>query len=199
MRRRDRRDRGATIVEFIVVLPLLLLLAIGTVEMSTGWVAHDRAQTAGAQAARVAAVSGARVEADRDLLVSLQAALPAELLANLDRVVVFKPSSLQGAIPLGCIKAVGSTSDVGATGSCNSYSGATVRAVSPTSMAGFGGGTSAIDRYWAPASRKDTLAGPPDYVGVWVRTVHESTTGGFFGDITLAKTTVFRIQPDLDG
>lgn len=195
---RARRDRGATFVEFALVLPFLLLLGLGTVEMGLGFVAHDRVETASAQAARLAAVSGSRVEADRDILMALQTSLPAEALANLDRVVIFKPSSEQGAVPSGCIKGVGDSSQVG-TATCNTYTGATVRSLTATSMTGFGGGVTAHDRFWAPSTRKDTLAGPPDYVGVWLQTTHESITGAFFGDLTLTKVSIFRIQPDLTG
>lgn len=199
MRRAHRRDdRGATIVEFALVLPFLLLLGLGTAEMGLGWVAQDRVETASAAAARVAAVSGSRVEADRDVLVTLRAALPAGELANLDRVVVFQPVTPQGGVPNGCIKAPGSLSEVGATG-CNTYTGATVRSVTSTSMDGFGGGATDADHYWAPATRNDTLAGPPDYIGVWVRTTHDGVTGSFFGTLTMTKVSIFRIQPDLEG
>ncbi len=196
--RRAHRDRGATLVEFALVLSVLLLLGLGTVEMGMGWVAHDRVQTAIAQAARVGAVSGSRPEADRDLLLALQVAMPAQELANLDRVVVFRPSSAAGAVPPGCIKSPGDPSQIG-TASCNTYSGATVRAATAGSMDGFGGGPSAADRHWAPAIRKDTLAGPPDYLGVWVRTTHDSVTGSSLGDVTLTKVVIFRIQPDITG
>jgi hypothetical protein len=195
---RERRDRGATFVEFALVLPFLLLLGLGTVEMGMGFVAHDRVETASAQAARLAAVSGSRVEADRDVLMALKTSLPAEELANLDRVVIFKPSSAQGAVPSGCIKPAGDSSQTG-NASCNTYTGATVRSVTSTSMTGFGGGVTAADRFWAPSTRKDTLAGPPDYVGVWIRTTHESITGAFFGDLTMTRVSIFRIQPDLTG
>jgi hypothetical protein len=197
--RRRGGQRGATIVEFALVLPFLLLLGIGTAEMGMGWVAHDRVAGAGAQAARVAAVSGSRVEADRDVLLALRASLPADALANLDRVVIFKPSSLQGAVPAGCIKAAGDTSQTGVASSCNTYNGATIRSVTSSSMTGFGGGSTAADRFWSPATRKDTLAGPPDYVGIWLRTTHENVTGSLFGDLTLVKVSIFRIQPDLAG
>jgi Flp pilus assembly protein TadG len=191
-------DRGATILEFALVLPLLLLLGLGTAEMGMGWVATDRAQTATAQAARVAAVSGSRVEADRDILLTLQASLPGDQLASLDRVVIFKPSSAQGAVPAGCVKTPGDASETG-TATCNTYTGATVRSVTATSMTGMGGGPSADDRFWAPSTRKDTLVGPPDYIGVWIRTTHDNITGAFFGDLTLTKVSIFRIQPDVEG
>jgi Flp pilus assembly pilin Flp len=192
-----RDERGATIVEFALLMPFLLLLALGTAEMGLGWVATDRVESASAQAARVAAVSGARVEADRDVLVALATALPAPELANLDRVVIFKPGA-GGVVPAGCIKAAGDPSETGATG-CNTYSGATVRASTATSMTGFGGTSGAKDRFWSPASRKDALSDPPDYIGVWLRTTHDSPVGGSFGSITITKITILRIQPDLAG
>ena len=184
-------------VEFALLMPFLLVLALGTADMGLGWVASDRAESASAQAARVAAVSGARVEADRDVLVTLATALPANELGNLDRVVIFKPGA-GGAVPAGCIKTAGDPSETGATG-CNTYSGATVRATTATSMTGFGGGAGAKDRYWSPASRNDALSDPPDYIGVWFRTTHDSQVGGFFGSIGVTKVTIFRIQPDLAG
>lgn len=185
-------------VEFALVLPFLLLLGLGTAEMGMAWVAHDRAQSAGAQAARVAAVSGSRVQTDRDVLLALQVALPADQLAALDRVIIFKPGSAAGAVPAGCVKALGDSSQTG-NSACNTYTGATVRAVTPESMTGFGGGATAVDRFWLPSSRKDTLVGPPDYIGVWLRTSHANITGSFFGDLTLTKVTIFRIQPDMTG
>jgi hypothetical protein len=192
-----RGDTGATIVEFALLMPFLLVLALGTADMGLGWIATDRVESASAQAARVAAVSGARVEADRDVLVALATALPANELANLDRVVIFKPGAA-GAVPAGCIKTAGDPSETGAT-DCNTYSGATARAATATSMTGFGGGAGTKDRYWSPVSRNDALTDPPDYIGVWLRTTHDSQAGGFFGSITITKVTILRIQPDLAG
>lgn len=197
LRQVGREDSGATIVEFALLMPFLLLLALGTADMGLGWVASDRVESASAQAARVAAVSGSRVEADRDVLVALATALPATELANLDRVVIFKPGS-GGAVPAGCIKAASDPSETGAA-DCNTYSGATVRAAAATSMTGFGGAVGAKDRYWSPALRNDALTDPPDYIGVWLRTTHDSQVGGFFGSITMTKVTILRIQPDLSG
>jgi hypothetical protein len=178
-------------------MPFLLVLALGTAEMGLGWVANDRVEGASAQATRSAAVSGARIEADRDVLVTLSVALPASELAHLDRVVIFKPGA-DSTVPAGCVKAAGDPSETGAA-TCNTYTGATVRAVTATSMTGFGGGVAAKDRFWAPASRNDALTDPPDYIGVWLRTTHVSQFGGLFGDMTITKTSIFRIQPDLAG
>jgi hypothetical protein len=196
-RRSGASDRGATIVEFALLMPILLLLGLGTADMGLAWVATDRVESASAQAARVAAVSGSKVETDRDVLVALTTALPAGELAKLDRVVIFKPGA-GGAMPAGCVKVAGDLSETGAT-DCNTYTGATARSATATSMTGFGGTTGSKDRYWAPASRKDKLADPPDYIGVWLRTTHDSQVAGLFGSVIMTKVTILRIQPDLAG
>ena len=195
---RHTGDRGATILELALVMPFLLLLGLGTAELGLGWIANDHVEGASAQAARVASVSGSRVEADRDVLMAIAAALPAGDLNTLDRVVIFKPGA-GGVVPTGCIKVLGDPSETGVTAACNTYSGATVRAVTALSMTGFGGGVTAKDRYWAPAVRNDALADPPDFIGVWVRTTHLSNLGGFFPETTITKVSIFQIQPDLLG
>ena len=57
----------------------------------------------------------------------------------------------------------------------------------------------AADGFWDPTNRNDRLADPPDYIGVWVRTTHAAKTGTFFDNLTITKTSIYRIQPDIDG
>jgi hypothetical protein len=189
-----QRERGATLLEFALVVPLLLLLAFGTGEMGLAWVANNRAEGTASTAARIGASSGDIAEADLGILQSIRSSLPQEQLNNLDRVVVFKSSSANGTVPGGCIKAVGSTSQAGVNGVCNSYAGATVRATIPTSSAAF-----TADDFWRPTTRNDNLSDPPDYIGVWIRTTYNSKTGTFFDDMTITKLSIYRIQPDIDG
>ncbi|MDP1821290.1 MAG: TadE/TadG family type IV pilus assembly protein [Acidimicrobiales bacterium] len=191
-------DRGAAMLELMLLLPFLLLLAFGGAELGVAWVTDNRVEGAVAQAARIGASSGGRVEADRDILVALRAGLPAGELARLDRVVVYLPIDAAGTVPPGCIKSAGDPTDGGLAG-CNSYSGATVRGISATSMTGFGGTVGKWDAFWPPASRRDALLDPPDHIGVWVRTTHVGITGLAFDEITVVESTVFRIQPDLSG
>lgn len=192
LRNQRDRERGATLIEFALVVPLLLLLAFGTAEMGLGWVANNRVEGATSTAARIAASSGSLAEADRSVLQSLRSSLPQEQLDRLDRVIIFKSTTANGAVPASCIKAVGSTNQTGVTGSCNSYAGATVQGTIPADLG-------AADDFWLPTGRNDRLSDPPDYIGVWVRTTYESKTGTFFDDMQIVKVSVYRIQPDIDG
>jgi hypothetical protein len=170
----------------------------GTLELSSAWVADNRVESSVTQAARLGAASGANTSADRDLLVALRASLAPQQLANLDRVVVFRAPNPTAVPPAGCVKALGDLSEVGAT-DCNTYSGATVRSVTVASMTGFGGTVGTKDRYWAPTTRNDSLVDPPDYLGVWIRTLYHGVTGFDFATITITAKAVYRVQPDLGG
>jgi TadE-like protein len=189
---RGRGDRGATLIEFALVVPLLLLLAFGTAEMGLAWVTNNRVEGSTSTAARIAASSGAVAEADESVLQSLRSSLPQEQLDRLDRVIIFKPTNANGGVPSGCIKPVGSTSQVGVSSSCNTYTGATLQTGNLSDLG-------AADDFWLPTSRRDRLSQPPDYIGVWVRTTHGSKTGTFFDDMSITKTSIYRIQPDIDG
>lgn len=192
--RRARGDRGAALLEFALVVPLLVLLAFGTAEAGLGWTENNRVEGATSTAARVGAVAGADSTADAQILVALKASLTAESLANLDRVIVFKSTTADGALPANCDKPTGSTSQTGVNGSCNTYTGATVRAIVDASSS-----LGAAAAHWAGTSRNDSLADPPDYLGVYVRTRHDSTTGVGFGNFTITSTSIYRLQPDIDG
>jgi hypothetical protein len=185
-------------VELAILLPVLSLFVFATVEMGLAWVAHNEVSSAVAHSARIGAAGGGRPQADRDLLLTLRASLPAEQLAGVDRVVVYKASDPSGAVPAGCIKAVSDPSEAG-TSLCNSYSGATVRSVTAGSMAGFTGAPGGKDAFWPPAGRHDSLDDPPDYLGVWLRTTYSGLTGFSFANVTVTASSVFRIQPDLNG
>jgi hypothetical protein len=195
---RCARDRGTTMVELALVLPLVGLLLFGTLELGLGFVAHSRVDAAVTQAARVGASSGSSPMADHDLLLALQAALPGDQLARLDRVVVYRADAPGTPPPAVCTKAWGSPSEVGSTG-CNTYTGATVRQVTSVSGAGFGGGPGAKDSFWAPTSRKDRLIDPPDYLGVWIRTSRGGVTGLPIARGSISSVAVFRLEPDVDG
>lgn len=186
------------LLELAFSLPMVLILMVGGVELGGTWMADNRVEGAVFQSARMGASAGSRVEADRDVLVALRASLPSGLLARVDRVVIYRADTPTTPVPAACVKPVGSTDETGAS-TCNTYTGATLRTTTATSMTGFGGGLTAKDRYWKPSTRKDTLSGPPDNLGVWVRTSRAPTVGGGFGSFTITASAISRLQPDLSG
>jgi hypothetical protein len=197
--RRDPADEGNALIEAALVLPFLLLVCMGIVEFGLGFTAANRVESASSTAARVGAADGHRVEADRDVLVSVKAALDSTSLANLDRVIVYLPD-VNGAMPSGCDPGNGNpATDTGVVGKCNSYGGNTVRAVASSSMVGFGGTGSAKDHYWSPSGRLDTLAGPPQMLGVMIRTKYTNQTRTYWGDFVIKKQSIYQLQPDFDG
>jgi Flp pilus assembly protein TadG len=195
--RRTAGDRGAALLELALVVPFIALLVFGSVEIGRDWVAKNGTASAVAAAARTGATAGSRLEADRDVLVALQAALPAAQLAAADRVVTYD-ATVSGTVPSACVLPLNSSSQLGSAG-CNSYNGTTLRGVTVNSMVGFGGTAGNADSYWPPASRHDTLAGPPSYLGVWVRTRNTGITGFSSFNLTITASAVFRLEPDLSG
>ena len=191
-------------IELALVVPLLALLAFGVAEFGTAWIAQNRIEGAVSTAARVGSSNGQLIEADVNVILSLKGALPAEAWENLDRVVIFRAGP-DGRVPSACVPAPGSTSHSGVSGVCNSYAGQALQSITRDNATALGsssgstGPANRIDRYWCPTQRRDRLSGPPDSLGVWVRTTHENITGTFWGDFTITRQSVYRIQPDIEG
>jgi Flp pilus assembly protein TadG len=194
---RHRGERGVAIIEMALVAPLLLLLLFGIAEFGVALTNGNRLETAVSTAARVASSSGSSTDADRNVLLSLRASLPPNLLANVTRVVVFSSDS-SGNIASGCLTASpgsgigGGTAATGAN-RCNTYSGTTLRNVTATTNLG------SSDDFWPASTRRDHLSGPPDYIGVLVQTSSNSITGTYWDTFSYTKRSVYRIAPDIDG
>jgi Flp pilus assembly protein TadG len=56
--RRSRQDRGAIIAEFAVILPVLLILVFGVIEMSIAFNRHQAVHASAREGARVASIPG---------------------------------------------------------------------------------------------------------------------------------------------
>lgn len=198
--RHGHRARGAAVLEMVLVAPLLILLLFGIAEFGLAWTSGNRLEGAVSTAARVGSSQGSRTDADRAILMSLRAAMPDDLLANVTRVVIFS-SNREGEMAEGCLDntpgvGVGDGTPGAQTSAdrCNTYSGNTLRTVTSTTNLG------SSQNHWQPEDRRDTLARPPDYIGVYVETRHDDFSGTFWRDgFVLERTSIYRIQPDIDG
>lgn len=189
-----RRDRGAALLELAIIAPVLLLLAFGVAEFGYQWVAANRVASAVATAARVASTSGSVADADRNILLTLQASLPASMLDDVVQVVIFQ-SNANGDIAPPCADPATPEGNGQATGAlrCNVYDGA--RLTQDLDAINF----DALDNNWEPESRRDRLVHPPDYIGVRVVVTSSTLTNTFWGDQRIIRQSIYRIAPDFDG
>lgn len=80
--------RGQALVEFALVVPLVLLLALGIVEFGRAWNAHQVLTDAAREAARTAVVDDDRVTEDSVILVVRHALHRASLDADRAEITV---------------------------------------------------------------------------------------------------------------
>ncbi len=73
--RKDQSERGASAVEFAIVLPVLILLIFGIIEFGLYFRESLTIASAAASAARTGATMGTRDEADNAILQALEAGL----------------------------------------------------------------------------------------------------------------------------
>ena len=166
-RPQSRRERGAALLEFALVLPFLLLMAFGMAEIGLAWVANNRVEGATSTAARIA-VEQRRRDRGRPQHPRVAAGVAARRAARQPR----PGGHLQAhrrrrhACPTACIKAVGSTEPDRASTRRVQHLHRRHRARrhhdddlgSPPTTTGR-----------RPPARTPS-PDPPDYIGVWVRT-----------------------------
>ena len=93
------RERGATLVEMAIVLPVLLLMVIGLMEMGIAFKSYLTVSAAVRDGGRVAALAGNEPDADCSVLQEVGGALQdGDELAGLQRVDIYKASKGTGAI-----------------------------------------------------------------------------------------------------
>jgi Flp pilus assembly protein TadG len=190
LRRYPREERGAAIVEFAVMLPLVLLLVFGIVEFGLAFSIKLNVETAARSGARVG--SGLRDDrmADYNLLQSVKSALN-DNLSNVQYVVVYKSTNASGAIPAGCSGAM----PISQNGSCNVYTGVQL---SSLTAASFGGATCTAaqpDHFWCPTSRQAVQSVGNDYLGVLVMVKTSAVTQVFGSFFSVQANAVMQLEP----
>lgn len=208
MRQRGRStrsaDRGAVFIEFALVVPILMLFAMGIVEYGMGWYAANNVNAAARDAARAGSSAASYDFADRSVIRQIASAL-GDSDGEIQRVVVFKASSTHDDVPSACVTNALTTR--GVSGLCNIYSAADVDWVrtNMTSTSHFTNGGSSCDgsdwdRRWCPVERKHSQANQDlDYLGVYIKLKHDSVTNFGFGDQMINRTAVFRLEPKYGG
>jgi Flp pilus assembly protein TadG len=194
-RRARRRDgeEGIALIETAIVAPFLILLFLGVWEFSNGWQSNLTVQTTVRAGARTGSGLGNDRAADYAVLQAVKAGMTKFAAADIQKVIIYKATDVNGAVPAGCIT-TGSSSAL----ACNVYTGTDVNTLTLASFTGSAAlgctGTSP-DRFWCPTTRSVSQASP-DYVGVYIRALSRYQTGFFPGaGITVEKNMVMRIEP----
>ncbi len=195
--RRRAGDRGAVLVEMVLVVPILALIVAAVFEFGLAWRDTLTISNAMRSGARVGSNAGRERLADYTILKSVEAAMVGGIpTSRVQRLIVYKASTSNSRPPASCLAITGSG---GVNGVCNVYRASDLaRPVSD-----FGGTTScsasAPDRYWCPTARQNQHALGADYLGVWIEVHYTWATGMFPGSgLTLRDRAVMRLEPRLD-
>ena len=172
------RERGAALVEFALILPILVLLTFGIVEFSSAY--HDSSQTADAARAggRVGSAQATSTGYATSVVNAVNAALSTMPKDAPKELWIYKANSK--GYP-------GTGTDFSTCGSnCIKYTwNPSARAFNAANPQGGG---------W-PASSHQVCHEPFDEIGVYVKVDHRFVTKMFGAGITLTDHSVFRFEP----
>ena len=196
-RRRAEGDRGAALVEFTLMAPVLALIVAGVLEFGLAWRDSMTVSNALRAGARVGSNAGRERAADYTILKSVEAAMAEVPSSRILRVIVYKAATSNSTVPANCLAVAGSG---GVAGSCNVYRTSDLaRPASDFTASCTGNSGSAPDRYWCPTGRQATQALGADYLGVYMEVQYTYVTKLFPGSgITIHDRAVMRLEPRLN-
>lgn len=195
--KRADKSRGAALVEFALVLPLLVTLVMGIFEFGNLWRQVGSLERAAHQGARAVAAQANGRYADFEGLRGVDAVTRGLSGITVERVIVYRATAADGKVPNACL--TGSVA-----GLCNVYTGAQVRTVSPV---GFPSGSlsnptcagGSWDSAWCPVGRPRSEM-DPIRIGLHLTVTYEPVTGFFPGvQSTIERYAVFQIEPCAQG
>lgn len=201
--RQRRRERGAILVEFAIIIPVLMGLICATVDLGYGWRASITVANSARSGARVGSSQGIATGADYAILTAVATSLGSVPVTEIDAIVVFKSASVTGGLPLTCPLSATNRTNRGVAGVCNIYQQADVVNVlanpataQATYFSGLCTGTR-IDKKWCPATRNNVQIGGSgvDHVGVYVKINHGTSTKLFGSTIAIDDSAVMLIEP----
>ncbi|HJS72039.1 MAG TPA: TadE family protein [Acidimicrobiia bacterium] len=182
--RRHNRERGASMVEVGVVLPLLIVVAVGLAEVGFLVVDYVTVTNAARSGARTGGAAAKSIDADTSILEVIEEDICNLRFSDFDSVTirVYEPEA-DGGVPDPPGSVVNEWTNTGAL-TCGSV----------------GHGFSCSNGCpWASSSRDNT---PPtlDQLGVEITYQHQSITGLMpFLDLTLVESAVMQVEPNTRG
>ena len=183
--RRRRGSSGATLVEGVVVIALVVALALGTIEFGNAWRQTTVVDKTIQQSARVVASVADGPLADYEGLQTFRSLIDSSKDMELEYLVIYKAPSGAGTVPDACHS--GSVSGV-----CNRYLPSDL--TRPSSDFGTCSYPSP-DRYWCPTGRVRDREPWPDYVGIHARMRYTGVTKALPGGLTVTRSAVYALEP----
>jgi hypothetical protein len=181
MRRRliAAREAGATIVEFAIVMPLLLLLMIGIMEVGVAFYDYLTIERATLEGVRTASFTGRALDADCQTVNTIVAALPGGFLDRVQQIEIYHADANGNQL-------IGQTNTWQYNGGADPFDCALSWAVLET---------------W-PSVGRQTVAGPSaplDIVGVRIRMPRNwiSNFPPFTGGYTVDESSILRLEPEV--
>jgi hypothetical protein len=180
--RRRRNQRGSALVEAVIILPILMLLTFGGIELGIGFGqkgALEAATRAGARKASTLTDAAGFPETGQEIgdetLPAVNAALDSSAVPTLEGLWIYRSDTNPGDTPGSC-----------AGPNCIAYVPDTAN---PKHFGGPGSGT------WFRSNR-DACAPTPDRVSVKIKGKFNFLTGLVgSGSVTLRSTTTLQLEP----
>lgn len=188
----DRRvgdDRGAALVEFGLILPLILVLVLGVMEFGMLYRTSNQLEHSLMIAGRVAGQQSNGRFADYEALRSLDSSLRAATGSTITKVIIYKAVATDGKPPPACLAVVPTGSKAGVAGVCNVYSSAQVGSSSLAAFPLVCG--SSWDGNWCPTVRDPQS----DRVGVYVELKYQPLTGIIPKSFSATASAVYDVEP----
>jgi hypothetical protein len=175
---KNRRQRGASLVEFSLVLPILFLVLVGIFEIGMAFKSYLTVAYLAREGARLAAFTGTAPTADCLTVISLANQMTPQDLAKLDRIEIFKANAAGSPTPgfINTFRLTGADKN-----NCTHWTGS---------------------RPWLSTARQTDVSpsGTPalDVIGVRIVVTHRWITQfpPFFGNLSVNENTIVRMEPE---
>ena len=187
MRLPPRSEKGASLVEVGIVMPILILLSIGLAEIGFLVIDYITVTNAARSGARTGAAAADDPNADQFILNVVEEAVCNLRFSNVESVAIYK-SGVDGSVPNPLNNDVNVWVNNGPLSSL---------ACDNAAAHGFSVGTNCCA--WASTGR-DRI--PPDFddIGVEITFSHSSVTGFFpFPTVDWTEAAIMQIEPDTSG
>lgn len=185
-------ERGATLVEAALALPIVALLLMGCIDAAFFLGSHLSASYASQSAARAEVAASTDGLADYDAMAEVRKGSSGLLAGAVTKIVVYKAAS-RDAGPSAACQAIAPSSGVvrGVAGECNVYAPDALAA----SQASFASGAYA-NPPWPPSGRAASLHFGRDLLGVEV-TAKVQLPSSVIGPTSqvMARHTVLQVEP----